>query len=479
MRRRFFISLLLGTFCFTLTNASLYAQVSCSDATRAASQADEAWFNEDYEQALTWYGCLVELEPDNADALFRRAYSAYEMGDSLQAEKDYISYLALNPQGSSALNNLGIIFANRNEVEEARNYYLQAIDADQSNGTAYYNLGLSYYEEGNYIAALEYYQQGLDAEFGNAVLHLGMAWAWKAVEDERQLESIGNYLSYTETRSESIQAPQSLEFSRGMAYTLNITLQAGQSLKSALFTEATSNFDALLLLKNARGQVVAWDDDSGVNVSAVMEFTAQEAGEYTLIATHSNGTHIGIANLSVEIDGVALGTPNDENDALAFSSYDLSVDEMAVVFTTDGDRLNVRSGAGTEFDIISKLPADTLVRLIEGPRKRGGYSWWRIRTPDGVEGWSVERVQTEQTLQPALQVGLVVLAAPVNDTLNVRAEAGLNGAIVTELARGAEVTVLEGPLSVDRMSWWRVRTADGLEGWAVERVDNIRTLIAP
>jgi hypothetical protein len=47
---------------------------------------------------------------------------------------------------------------------------------------------------------------------------------------------------------------------------------------------------------------------------------------------------------------------------------------------------------------------------------------------------------------------------------------------VVQLEPGTVVTVLEGPQVVDDLSWWRIRTADGQEGWAVERVADDRTL---
>jgi WD40 repeat protein len=63
------------------------------------------------------------------------------------------------------------------------------------------------------------------------------------------------------------------------------------------------------------------------------------------------------------------------------------------------------------------------------------------------------------------------------DTLNLRAEAGRDFEIITRMENGTLVTVLEGPQIIDGLNWWRLRIAEGIEGWAVDFVDGEQTLI--
>lgn len=79
----------------------------------------------------------------------------------------------------------------------------------------------------------------------------------------------------------------------------------------------------------------------------------------------------------------------------------LQVGGTATVTTTGGDILNMRNGAGRGYELVAKLSAGTVVMLLEGPVEADGLRWWRIRTPDGMEGWAVEQVDDEQTLTPA------------------------------------------------------------------------------
>lgn len=183
------------------------------------------------------------------------------------------------------------------------------------------------------------------------------------------------------------------------------------------------------------------------------------------------------------------GTPNPTTNTTTveeepvvdetFQVFDLAVNTRATVFASFGDRLNLRSGPGLSFDILSKLEPDANVTLLEGPRKNDGYSWWRVSTGDGQEGWAVERVEEEQTLYPALAVGgQASVTSTEGDTLRVRENAGRSFAIVTQLPGGTVVTLLEGPQIVDDLSWWKIRTADGIEGWAVESAADERTLVS-
>lgn len=49
--------------------------------------------------------------------------------------------------------------------------------------------------------------------------------------------------------------------------------------------------------------------------------------------------------------------------------------------------------------------------------------------------------------------------------LRLRDGPGLNTNAFAGLAPGTSMTLLEGPLEKDNYPWWRIRTADGREGW--------------
>jgi uncharacterized protein YraI len=81
----------------------------------------------------------------------------------------------------------------------------------------------------------------------------------------------------------------------------------------------------------------------------------------------------------------------------------LVIGGAALINTTEGDQLNMRSGAGTSFDIVTQLDDGTRVTIIEGPRLVDGLTWWRIQVGN-LQGWVVESVEDDgaiiQTLIP-------------------------------------------------------------------------------
>jgi SH3-like domain-containing protein len=160
----------------------------------------------------------------------------------------------------------------------------------------------------------------------------------------------------------------------------------------------------------------------------------------------------------------------------------LSVGGEAIINTTEGDQLNIRSGPGTSFSVITRANNGTRVSILEGPSSSGGLTWWRVRLPDGTEGWAVEVADGVQALVPvsggggttggsstALRVG--GRAEVVTDALNVRSSPSRSASVAEILARGAVVEVIEGPRSADGLTWWRIRSASGMDGWAVESFD--------
>lgn len=81
----------------------------------------------------------------------------------------------------------------------------------------------------------------------------------------------------------------------------------------------------------------------------------------------------------------------------------LVVGSAAFINTTEGDRLNLRSGAGISFDVVAQIEDGTQVVLLEGPIPADGFTWWRVRLSDGQSGWVVQRADNVDTLVPASQ----------------------------------------------------------------------------
>ena len=69
---------------------------------------------------------------------------------------------------------------------------------------------------------------------------------------------------------------------------------------------------------------------------------------------------------------------------------------------------------------------------------------------------------------PTLQIGKAYTITEWGDRLNLRNSPSLNGTSLFTLMKGDLVKVIEGPVDADDYYWWKLRTDDGMEGWAVE-----------
>jgi uncharacterized protein YgiM (DUF1202 family) len=163
----------------------------------------------------------------------------------------------------------------------------------------------------------------------------------------------------------------------------------------------------------------------------------------------------------------------------------LSPGGTAQVFTTEGDDLNVRSGPGSGFAILGDVRAGIVVQVIEGPVQGDGLNWWRILAPSGLQGWAVEQVDGIQTLRPQIVEptatpdglflgGQGVVAA---EATRLRGEPSTQSVIVDQLGLGTQVTLIDGPVLAEGLTWWRVQVdATGQLGWMVEQVEDTVTL---
>jgi uncharacterized protein YgiM (DUF1202 family) len=70
---------------------------------------------------------------------------------------------------------------------------------------------------------------------------------------------------------------------------------------------------------------------------------------------------------------------------------------------------------------------------------------------------------------PALVVGKEYIVTELGDKINLREKPSLKGKIIGKLHTGETISILIGPHDEEDYYWWQVRTADGIEGWAVEK----------
>lgn len=189
--------------------------------------------------------------------------------------------------------------------------------------------------------------------------------------------------------------------------------------------------------------------------------------------------------------GLALPLPGEwatlMDGAPLTAGGSISIGGTATIFTTEGDRVNVRSLPSLGGSIVDRLEASTRVSIIDGPRNADGFTWWRVRTPRNIEGWVAEFADGIQILQPdaggsapvvtaaapgpafggALRVGQDAIVTSAGNRLNVRRDPNTSAGVVAVLDSGTVVRVNEGPIEAGGFLWWRISSPSG-SGWAAE-----------
>lgn len=92
--------------------------------------------------------------------------------------------------------------------------------------------------------------------------------------------------------------------------------------------------------------------------------------------------------------------------------------------------------------------------------------------PDDATATVVLPIATTSPVPVLTEIGpgaTVIVQGTGGAGLNVRGEPSTRGQVVTSAKDGDELTVIAGPEEADQHTWWRVRTANGKEGWASQR----------
>ena len=129
--------------------------------------------------------------------------------------------------------------------------------------------------------------------------------------------------------------------------------------------------------------------------------------------------------------------------------------------TVTATSLNVRSGAGTSYSVITKLPKGTVVDVLES----ASNGWKKIKTSGGTTGWvSGEDLTTGSAGNSSTNnsTSQTSYKATVNtDSLNMRKGAGTSYSVITKLSNGTVVDVLESASN----GWKKIKTSNGTIGW--------------
>ncbi len=92
----------------------------------------QALNNRQWEEALTAFQNVVSIDPKKTEALFNMAMANIQLGNTLMAERGFLSVIKLTPEDYSARLNLGIMYFDIGKTEEAQAQFKYIIKHDKT-----------------------------------------------------------------------------------------------------------------------------------------------------------------------------------------------------------------------------------------------------------------------------------------------------------------------------------------------------------
>ncbi|HLC67242.1 MAG TPA: fibronectin type III domain-containing protein [Candidatus Nanoarchaeia archaeon] len=142
-----------------------------------------------------------------------------------------------------------------------------------------------------------------------------------------------------------------------------------------------------------------------------------------------------------------------------------------------GGSLNLRTSGSLSAPIIRAVPAGSIGYALSGPTSNSGYLWWKIRWPEGIEGYMVEQTGsaslTKYVIPLSTKFSMNDRVKVTENQVNIRTdppELFASGLV----SGGTEGTIIAGPnygvpKSSSGFHWfWKVSLPSGT-GWVAEQ----------
>ena len=192
----------------------------------------------------------------------------------------------------------------------------------------------------------------------------------------------------------------------------------------------------------------------GIVAAAAFVFfdAAGNAGAQT-----ASGTPVATGNTT---PAATAATSASTSSTASNSTAAFAVGQAVVV---NVDTLNFRADASIDAAVQAQLLDGTMATIVSGPVDTSdGYSWWQINV-DGNTGWVDGAYLADAATEASdMPVGTTVIVA--TDTLNLRSDPTLSGAVLSTMSNGDTASVVGSPQTADGYTWLQI-DANGVTGW--------------
>jgi predicted TPR repeat methyltransferase len=246
-------------------------KISVDDAISMAVEAHKGGL---IEEAQSVYNDILQVDPDQPDALHYLGVIAHQLGDGEKAISLIEKSISINPNQPDALNNLGNVYKELGQLENAKNAYnrvlelapehpdtlvnigiilrqfskpkesigmfLRALEADPEHGDAHHNLGNSYSDLKDFDKAIKSYE--LASKYSGNVGRSPVAMANALYRHGKKAEAVQVLQRHTYAMPDDAVARHALAAYSGR----NIPKRASDQYVRKAFDEFSRSFDEVL-----------------------------------------------------------------------------------------------------------------------------------------------------------------------------------------------------------------------------------------
>ncbi|MBE6729084.1 MAG: CHAP domain-containing protein [Ruminococcaceae bacterium] len=166
---------------------------------------------------------------------------------------------------------------------------------------------------------------------------------------------------------------------------------------------------------------------------------------------HGNSTGDKVCYNSIEVSKIAIQafvTPPYTTGPSAAPEYDY----------VNGSYVRLRSGAGTEYDILGQYNVGTSVKILGSATSKAGEKWYKVKIiATGIEGYIrsdfITIVNKNEVAEPVKTYSGYINATNVN----LRTGAGTSFAVVGMYSTGTNITVLDTSVNSKGEKWYKIQ----------------------
>ncbi|MCP4164941.1 MAG: SH3 domain-containing protein [Chloroflexi bacterium] len=165
----------------------------------------------------------------------------------------------------------------------------------------------------------------------------------------------------------------------------------------------------------------------------------------------------------------------------------LAVGRAARIVARSG--INIRQEPSRTAGRAGFFASGALVEVADGPVYADDLTWWQVDDQHGKKGWVAGGDGTDLWLsgdigkprpvnRPVRLGDTVTVSVSPGKVLTVRFEPGKKGFVARRLQAATRLSIVDGPVTLNGLRWWKVLREDGLSGWAAEG-DTERRWLSP